>query len=229
MNNMNVQRDAVLVACHVVKSFHLGGRKIPVLRDVSLSIGYGQSVCVRGASGAGKSTLLHILGGLERPTSGKVLCVGEDVYLMREPQRAVMRSRTVGFVFQSYHLLQELTVRENVLLPTRRMGSRDAELRVQNLLERVGLSHRAQHRPSECSGGELQRAVLARALVHDPPIVLADEPTGNLDVHTGDQVLDLLFSLVEEKSRTLVLVTHDDKVAERCGRQLNLVDGCLDS
>ena len=189
-------------------------------------------VAITGASGAGKSTLLHVLGALDRPNSGMVLFEGGDLYALTAAQRTDFRAQRVGFVFQAYHLLPELDILDNVMLPAlSRAGAlrRIPELRerAKRLLDRVGLSHRLAHRPVEVSGGEQQRAALARALMNEPALLLADEPTGNLDPETGQQVLDYLFALTAESGHTLVLVTHNQGVAELCDRRLHLRDGLL--
>lgn len=222
--------DILLQAENLVRSFAMGHRQLDVLRGVSLSVNAGETVAITGKSGAGKSTLLHILGGLDRPTSGRVLFEGKDVYAAGERERSAMRASKIGFVFQAYHLLPELTVRENVLLPS--LGLRGAFLRggklrsrAMELLAMVGLAERAGHRPNELSGGEQQRVALARALMNEPKLLLADEPTGNLDSHTGDEVLRLLFGLVAERGLTLLMVTHNDDVAVRCGRTVVMRDG----
>ena len=224
--------ETSLRADGIVKGYRLGRKHIPVLREVSLAVRPGEGLCICGASGSGKSTLLHVIGGLDRPDAGTVTCEVDDVYALSERRRARLRSTRIGFVFQAYHLLPELTLVENVGLPLRRWAGSEIALsgkdgRVAQLLERVGLSHRGDHRPAECSGGEQQRAALARALVNQPHIVLADEPTGNLDSRTGAQVLDLLFDLVKEEGRAMIMVTHDEQVAERCDRTEHLVDGRL--
>jgi len=216
----------------IAKTYVLGKHRIPVLQDISLDVSFGETVCIRGASGAGKTTLLHILGGLEQPNSGTVEIGGADVYMMGEGRRSHLRGTRVGFVFQAYHLLPELTVEENVMLPSMRLSGAgrarvEAEKRCRELLDHVGLSDRLDHRPPELSGGEQQRAAIARSLINDPDIMLADEPTGNLDSRTGDSVLDLLFDLVDARHRTLVMVTHNDQVAERCTRSMILADGVI--
>lgn len=218
----------------LAKGYRLGREPIPVLHDVSLAVYAGESLCICGASGSGKSTLLHVIGGLDRPDAGTVTCGDENVYGLSERRRARLRATQIGFVFQAYHLLPELTLAENVGLPLRRGTAinhavGNPEERVAHLLDRVGLSHRAGHRPAECSGGEQQRGALARALVNHPHIVLADEPTGNLDTRTGGQVLDILFELVREEARAMIMVTHDEGVAERCDRIEHLVDGRLNT
>ena len=214
------------------KTYALERVQIPVLRGVSIAVRRGERLAITGASGAGKSTLLHVLGGLDRPNEGAVLFEGRDLYALTAAQRTDFRAERVGFVFQSYHLLPELDILDNVLLPAlSRAGAlrRIPELRerAKRLLDRVGLSHRLAHRPVEVSGGEQQRAALARALMNEPALLLADEPTGTLDSGTGQQVLDYLFALTAESGHTLVLVTHNQGVAELCDRQLHLRDGLL--
>ncbi|HMP77626.1 MAG TPA: ABC transporter ATP-binding protein [Kiritimatiellia bacterium] len=214
------------------KTYDLERVRIPVLRGVSLDVRHGERLAITGASGAGKSTLLHVLGGLDRPNEGTVRYEGTDLYSMSPSARTEFRATRVGFVFQAYHLLPELDVLENVMLPAlSRPGAlqRMPELRERaaRLLDRVGLSHRLNHRPVEVSGGEQQRAALARALMNEPAVLLADEPTGNLDSATGQQVLDYLFALAQENRRTLVLVTHNAEVAGLCDRRLHLRDGLL--
>lgn len=224
--------EVVLRAREVHKDYALPGQAIRVLRGVSLTVIRGETLCIRGASGAGKSTLLHILGGLERPTRGEVQCLGSDVYRLPERARAALRGRRVGFVFQSYHLLPELDTLENVMLPglteLKAWGSR-ATLRDRafELLRHVGLGDRLHHRPMELSGGEQQRVALARSMINRPEILFADEPTGNLDSQTGEQVLELLFHMVDEMRHTLVMVTHNEAVAARCARSLLLRDGVI--
>ena len=225
--------EVLLQAENLVRSFAMGHRPLDVLRGVSIAVQAGETVAITGKSGAGKSTLLHILGGLDRPTSGRVLFDGRDVYAAGERERSAMRASRIGFVFQAYHLLPELTVRENVLLPA--LGLRGAFLRggrlrarAMELLEMVGLAERAAHRPNELSGGEQQRVALARALMNEPKLLLADEPTGNLDSHTGEEVLQLLFGLVAGRGLTLLMVTHNDDVAARCLRRVVLRDGLVE-
>jgi len=222
--------EAILSAREVVREFRMGRSTIRVLRGVSLEVRRGEMISVMGASGAGKTTLLNILGGLDRPTGGRVFFGGEDLYRLSSRRRTVLRARRVGFVFQAYHLLPELDVLENVLLPAMALGGRAGTYstlrrRAEELLLSVGLGDRARHRPAELSGGEQQRAALARALMNDPEIIFADEPTGNLDSETGEQVLGNLFRLVKERGHTLVLVTHNREIAVRCGRTLHLRDG----
>ena len=224
--------EPLLKAEGVVRSFAMGARHLEVLRGVSLSVEEGETVAITGMSGAGKSTLLHILGGLDRPTAGRVLFGGRDVYAAGERERSAMRAGMIGFVFQAYHLLPELTVKENVLLPALGfhgafLQGRKLRARAMELLDMVGLSARAAHRPNELSGGEQQRVALARALMNDPRLLLADEPTGNLDSQTGEDVLRLLFGLVENRNLTLLMVTHNEDVAARCSRNIILRDGLV--
>jgi predicted ABC-type transport system involved in lysophospholipase L1 biosynthesis ATPase subunit len=222
----------ILKARGVHRDFALLRNRIEVLRGVDLDVPRGQTLSIMGASGAGKSTLLHILGGLDRPTQGSVYYAGQDLFRLSARRRTELRSGTFGFVFQAYHLLPELTVAENVVLPMMRRGdwlhqTHAYRRRALDLLAQVGLQDRAGHRPMELSGGEQQRAALARALVGDPQVVLADEPTGNLDSRTGETVLEQLFGLTRERGQTLVLVTHNDAVADRCDRVVHMLDGRL--
>ncbi len=225
-------QDTVLETRNVERSFKLLRNEIRVLRGVDFAVRRGEVVAVMGASGAGKSTLLHIIGGLDRPTGGTVLINGQDLFRMSAARRTEFRAERVGYVFQAYHLLPELDVVENVLLPVmRRVNwvSRAARYRerAMELLRQVGLEERAHHRPMELSGGEQQRVALARALMNEPELVLADEPTGNLDSQTGDLILQHLFGLTRDQGHTLVLVTHNEAVAERCDRTVHMVDGRL--
>lgn len=212
------------------KSFVMGRDTVEVLRGVSLEVQAGDILAITGASGAGKSTLLHVLGGLDAPTSGTVQWQGRNLYTQSQRRRNQIRATQTGFVFQAFHLLPELDLLDNILLPvwSRRGSLRRAEehrKRGRELLHAVGLSHRLHHRPLELSGGEQQRAAIARALINNPEIVYADEPTGNLDSRTGGQVLDYLFGLTRDRGHTLVLVTHNEAVAAECERRLVLRDG----
>ncbi len=226
----------LLEAERLSKSYRLGAAQIAVLRGVSLAVRPGEVLAIVGASGAGKSTLLHVLGALDPPDAGEVRLLGRPVYAASARQRTRLRARHIGFVFQFYHLLPELDVLENVLLPALSghgagpsdpsAGLRD---RARALLEAVGLAHRARHRPAELSGGEQQRAALARALMNEPDLVLADEPTGNLDSVTGGRVFDALLALTRGRGRTLVLVTHNPALAGAGDRILELKDGRLDA
>lgn len=216
--------NAHLLANDLRRSFRIGRRTVDVLRGISLEISRGESIFLCGASGAGKTTLLYTLAGLERPESGEVLLDGTSLYGVSDTKLARLRNTQMGFVFQSYFLLPELTALENVLVPA--MISRDpARERAIALLERVGLGDRTQHLPSELSGGEQQRVAIARALVNDPAILFADEPTGNLDSTTGESIVQLLLGVVREEKRTLVVVTHDPALAERGDRIVRIEDG----
>jgi lipoprotein-releasing system ATP-binding protein len=220
---------AVLEAKGVMKSFHQGPREVPVLRDVSLVLSAGQSLAIVGASGAGKSTLLHILGGLDRPVAGEVLVDGVSLWGMKPKERSRVRNSTMGFVYQFHHLLPEFTALENVAMPLLIRGEsvRSAAEKARDLLGKVGLTDRLTHKPGELSGGERQRAAVARALVGNPRVVLGDEPTGNLDERTADHVYGLMLDLNQEFRTSLLLVTHDKRLAARMDRQLELRMGCL--
>jgi lipoprotein-releasing system ATP-binding protein len=223
----------ILTASGVKKSFPIGDRRLDVLHGVDLVLPRAQSCALVGTSGAGKSTLLHVLGLLDRPNAGTVQLDGVDAWALPLEQRASLRNLAIGFVFQFYHLLPELDALENVLLPSMiRYGRGEYAKRRRELRERAraslvgfGLEQRLDHRPEQLSGGERQRVALARALFHDPPLIIADEPTGNLDQTTGQQVLDLLFGEQEKRGLSLLLVTHDERVAQRCGRIVHMRDG----
>ena len=215
----------VLETVELTRVLQSGDRPITVLDRVSLRIEVGEWVAVRGPSGSGKSTLLSLLAGLDRPTSGQVLLDGESIGDLSEDELARLRRRKVGFVFQSFQLLPNLTARENVLLPLELKGATDAIERANELLGKVGLSERGHHYPSQLSGGEQQRVAVARAFAPRPRVLLADEPTGNLDQATGSLVLETMAELREHFAATLVLVTHDGKVGERADRQIHLEDG----
>ena len=198
-----------------------------ILHSLSLDIQSGESVAILGASGSGKSTLLGLLAGLDYPSSGQVLINGVDLFSLDEDSRAALRGRMLGFVFQSFQLLPNFTALENVMLPLELSGSNAARAMSENILTRVGLAQRLSHYPNQLSGGEQQRVAIARAFVTKPSLLLADEPTGNLDTETGAQVIDLLFELNREQGATLLLVTHDVALANRCGRRLRLTAGVL--
>jgi len=223
--------DILLSARGLCKTYTLGKRSLEVLRGVSIEISRGDFVALRGASGTGKSTLLHLLGGLDTPNSGEIFFDGQSVSRFSDSELTHFRNRRVGFVFQAYHLLPELTALENVCLPARvaRIGADTAVRRAGDLLARVGLQGRLDHKPSELSGGEQQRVAIARALINQPELLLADEPTGNLDSHTGSEIIELLKSLQPEKRMTLVIATHDSKVAASAPRVIELVDGQISS
>ncbi len=199
--------------------------RLTILDHVGLDVARGDSLAIVGASGSGKTTLLGLLAGLDRPTTGSITLAGEQLERLDEEARARLRRRRVGFVFQSFHLLPALNAEENVMLPLELDGHDDARERATDALARVGLGARRHHYPAQLSGGEQQRVALARAFVHGPEILFADEPTGNLDQRTGASVGDLLFALNREHATTLVLVTHDAKLAARCARNLHLREG----
>jgi putative ABC transport system ATP-binding protein len=198
-----------------------------IVRGVELEVRAGEAVAILGASGSGKSTLLGLLAGLDVPSSGRVWIDGEDLFALDEDGRARLRGRMVGFVFQSFQLLPALTALENVMLPLELSGGRDAKARAAKVLGEVGLADRITHYPRQLSGGEQQRVAVARAFVTEPKLLFADEPTGNLDSTTGDHVIELLFDMNRERGTTLVLVTHDEHLAARCGRRLRIASGVL--
>jgi predicted ABC-type transport system involved in lysophospholipase L1 biosynthesis ATPase subunit len=215
-----------LEAIELKQSFQIGKTRIDVLKGVSLQVTAGETVFLCGASGAGKTTLLYTLAGLGRPEAGRVKFEGADIYSMSSDRLAGLRNRRMGFVFQSYFLLPELTALENVALPSM-MGGKPRHGHAATLLERVGLKDRLQHLPSELSGGEQQRVAIARSLINDPSILYADEPTGNLDSHTGESIIELLLGLARQDQRTLLVVTHDERLALRGDRLLRIEDGML--
>jgi predicted ABC-type transport system involved in lysophospholipase L1 biosynthesis ATPase subunit len=221
--------EAVLKADALERVYTIGKTTLNVLKGISMEVTAGETVSIMGESGSGKSTLLHVLGGLDTPKAGEVHFKGQSVYSMSPTRRARFRAENVGFVFQSFHLLPELDIVENVVLPSmaKSTGKASARDRARQLLAEVGLAERIGHRPQELSGGEQQRVAIARALMNEPDIIFADEPTGNLDSKTGDKVLHYLFQLVESRRHTLVLVTHNHEVASRCSRKLFLKDGIL--
>ena len=207
------------------KQVTMGDTEIEILKGIDLEIKTGESVAIVGASGSGKSTLLALLAGLDVPSQGSVLVDEVDLSTLDEDGRAKLRGEKVGFVFQSFQLLPSLTALENVMLPLELNGDRDALVTAADYLGRVGLDHRHRHYPRQLSGGEQQRVAIARAFATDPEILLADEPTGNLDSDTGSLIIDLLFSLNKEKDTTLILVTHESDLASRCDRQIRLASG----
>ena len=212
---------------NLVKEFLHGGRRLRILDDVNVSLAPGDMVSVVGASGVGKSTLLQILGTLDLPTAGSIRFDGEILTAMDPTRLAAFRNRKIGFVFQFHHLLPEFTALENVMMPAliQRLAPHVAKQKASSILDRVGLSHRLTHRPSELSGGEQQRVALARAMVLEPALLLADEPTGNLDLHTGLEVQQLFLELNRERGSTLLVVTHNPELAARMPRRLRMVDG----
>jgi putative ABC transport system ATP-binding protein len=222
-----MNRMSVLKAESLTKKVTSPEGMLTIVDEVSLDIAAGESVAIVGASGAGKSTLLALLAGLDEPTSGRITLAGADLTALDEDGRARLRAERVGFVFQSFHLVPSLTALENVMLPLELAGRRDARDAASEVLGRVGLAQRTGHYPRQLSGGEQQRVAIARAFVTRPAVLFADEPTGNLDTHTGERIVALLFDLNAQSNTTLVLVTHDRTVAARCGRVLQMDSGAL--
>ena len=217
--------DPIVAVEHVHKSVTDSTGTLDILRDIDFSLAARETAAIVGASGSGKSTLLSIIAGLDTPTSGTVRLDGEDLFAHDEDGRAALRARKVGFVFQSFQLLGNLTALENVMLPLELAGRRDARRTAADMLARVGLAQRLGHHPKVLSGGEQQRVALARAFVVEPAVLLADEPTGSLDFATGETVMNLMFDLNRERGTTLVLVTHDRAIAQRCEREITIEAG----
>jgi putative ABC transport system ATP-binding protein len=222
---MNQSDKTILSARGIGKTVRSGDSDLVILREIDLSVTAGEAVAVLGASGSGKSTLLAILAGLDTPTVGSVNIDGADLFALDEDARAELRGRCVGFVFQSFQLLPSLTALENVMLPLELRRDPEAESGAREILERVGLKDRLHHYPKHLSGGEQQRVALARAFSVRPKLLFADEPTGSLDAEAGDAVIDLVFELNRSFGTTLVMVTHDEHLAQRCGRAIRLVAG----
>ncbi|MCC6869157.1 MAG: ABC transporter ATP-binding protein [Burkholderiales bacterium] len=219
--------DPIIRAEALTKVVRSGDEPLTILDDVSFAVAPGATVAIVGTSGSGKTTLLGLLAGLDHPTSGEVVIDGHALSVLDEDARAALRQRLLGFVFQSFQLLPALTALENVMLPLELAGSADAEARARTWLERVGLARRVTHYPRQLSGGEQQRVAIARAFAGEPKLLMADEPTGNLDGATGREVADLMFRLNREHGTTLILVTHDGGLAARCSRRLSLAAGRL--
>lgn len=211
----------------LTKQVNTGDDTLTILQDINMAVNPGEAVAIVGASGSGKSTLLGLLAGLDTPTSGKVHLDDTDIFMLDEDSRAALRGKILGFVFQSFQLLPALTALENVMLPLELSGISGAETVARKLLQRVGLEMRLQRYPKQLSGGEQQRVAIARAFATRPKLLLADEPTGNLDSTTGKQIIELMFELNHEQGTTLVLVTHDEQLSRRCSRRIRLVDGML--
>lgn len=230
--SISPKQDVPVLSCnHLSKTFHDGSLYVEVLKPINFTVHARERVAIVGPSGAGKSTLLHLLGGLDRPSSGEVFLAGQNLDEMSENQRSHLRNRYLGFIYQFHHLLPEFTVLENSCIPLLLAGIKPlaAEKKVLNLLKKVGLVHRQHHKLGELSGGERQRTAIVRALVNNPLCILADEPTGNLDSHTAEQVYQTLLELNEELNTSLVIVTHDKDLASRLDRTLYMEDGQLTS
>ena len=221
----------ILEAVDLVKTYRIQRKRVEVLKGASLAVEAGERIAIVGRSGAGKSTLLHVLGGLDEPNDGQVIVDGEPLYHRSQRSRTAIRAAKIGFVFQSYHLLPEMGILDNVMLPAMtgvtRLTRRQMRERAASLLTQVGLGDRLAHKPLELSGGEQQRVALARALMNEPALILADEPTGNLDRSTGGQIMDLLFALSRTERLALVMVTHSPETAALCDREFELSDGRL--
>ncbi|MEY4643770.1 MAG: hypothetical protein RLZZ596_601 [Pseudomonadota bacterium] len=219
------ENEPVIVVEHVSKSVTDSSGTLAILRDIDFAVPPRQTLAIVGASGSGKSTLLSIIAGLDTPSQGTVRLAGRDLFALNEDERAQLRAEQVGFVFQSFQLLGNLTALENVMLPLELAGRRDARATATEMLGRVGLGERLRHYPKVLSGGEQQRVALARAFVVQPAVLLADEPTGSLDFATGEKVMELMFDLNREQGTTLVLVTHDPAIAQRCERRITIEAG----
>ena len=219
--------SSMISVSHVSKSVSDVSGPLSILRDIDFSVGVGETVAVLGASGSGKSTLLSIMAGLDTPSLGRVELAGQDIFVMSEDERAAWRGNHLGFVFQNFQLMGHLTALENVMLPLELAGTSNAANLAKSILSQVGLAERLRHFPKVMSGGEQQRVALARAFVVEPQLLLADEPTGSLDAQTGESIMDLMLGMNKARGTTLILVTHDQKLAQRCDRTLTLEAGRL--
>jgi lipoprotein-releasing system ATP-binding protein len=224
-----MNENSILQCRQLTKRYDQGGLDVEVLKGVNLSIGVGERVAIMGASGSGKSTLLHLLGGLEKASGGEVVLDGVNLNKVNATRLAKLRNKSLGFIYQSHHLLGEFTVLENVAIPLLIGGQsvKQASVRATELLKRVGLGHRIEHKPGELSGGERQRATVARALINKPCVILADEPTGNLDSKTANQVYQLMLELNQELNVSFLVVTHDHDLAAKMGKVLHMEDGVI--
>jgi putative ABC transport system ATP-binding protein len=221
----NTQSMNILEAHQVIKTYKIGEQDVHVLNNISLTIQKGEFVALIGSSGSGKSTLLSLLSGLDNPTAGRIVVNGQDITHKSEDELAPLRNQTIGFVFQSFHLVPALTALENIMFPAELLGDRQALAKAEVLMRRVGVWERRDNFPHQLSGGERQRVAICRALINNPQILFADEPTGNLDSTNGEAILDLLLQLQKEREMTLILVTHDPLIAQRAGRIIRLKDG----
>jgi putative ABC transport system ATP-binding protein len=219
--------ETIISIQHVSKEVPDVGGTLSILRDIDFTVQSGETVAILGASGSGKSTLLSLMAGLDTPTSGDVVLAGQSLFDMSEDDRAAWRGQQLGFVFQNFQLMGHLTALENVMLPLELAGLKDAAKRAKDMLNQVGLAARLNHFPKVLSGGEQQRVALARAFVVEPKLLLADEPTGSLDAQTGESIMNLMLALNQARGTTLILVTHDQKLAQRCNRTLTLQAGQL--
>ena len=228
-SELKMNQELLLQVSHVSKRYQEGSVDTEVLHDVELQVFKGEQLAIVGSSGSGKSTLLHIMGTLDSPSSGSVTMLGEDLYKLSSQRQAQIRNEHLGFIYQFHHLLPEFTALENVSMPALIQGQsrKQVEAKAKSLLERVGLGHRLSHTPAEMSGGERQRVAIARALINDPKLVLADEPTGNLDANSGEAVYELITELAAQLGTAFVVVTHDQSLAARMDRQLHMKDGRL--
>jgi lipoprotein-releasing system ATP-binding protein len=224
-----MNKKPIILQCKKLTKRYQGELDVDVLKGVDLAIAVGERVAIMGVSGSGKSTLMHLLGGLDKPTSGEVILDGVNLNSVNSTKLAQLRNKSLGFIYQSHHLLGEFTVLENVAMPLliAQLSVKEAKQRATALLQRVGLGHRIEHKPSELSGGERQRAAIARALINKPNVILADEPTGNLDTKTADSVYQLMLELNQELNISFLVVTHDHELAARMGKVLHMEDGLI--
>lgn len=221
--------DPMIIAENLYKTYKLGAVHVEVLKDINLVIGGGEFVSIMGPSGSGKSTFLYLAGGLDKPTSGHINIHGHDMALMKDVEASKMRRKTIGFIFQFYNLIPNLNAEENILLPVMLDGgkAKDYRIKLNEVMENVGISHRRQHTPREMSGGEQQRVAIARALINEPDVILADEPTGNLDSKTGREIMELLKLINKQNGKTIIMVTHSNEASTYSSRIINIKDGMV--